>query len=113
MHIVIQLHLNAYNGAAHGCEVLVIDGDKKSYPIAEFFAARFTQKFGRTLRRPEANGKKILKSKDRGVASLVASGSAVKILVEPFFIDNKNDFVAKEEYAKFLLNFLRKSNDLR
>ena len=103
--ITIQLHLNSYNGQAHGCEVLVVKGDEKSYALAEKFAKDFTSKFGRTLRRPESKGKKILESSDRGVSSLKAS-IGKKILVEPFFIDNKTDFVAKEEYAKFLKEFI-------
>lgn len=105
--IIIQLHLNAYNGDARGCEVLVIDGDVKSYAIAEKFAKEFTGKFNRVMRRSYDNGKKMLSSRDRGVSSLVASGSAQKILVEPFFIDNVNDFVPKEEYAEFLLEFIK------
>lgn len=103
--VTIQLHLNSYNGQAKGCEVLVIKGDKKSYPLAEKFAKSFTQKFSRVLRRPEDQGKKILESSDRGVSSLKAS-VGVRILVEPFFIDNKADFVSKEDYAKFLTEFI-------
>lgn len=104
--VSIQLHLNSFNGSANGCEVLVLSGDTRSYPLAEKFAKEFTQEFGRTLRRPEAKGKKILSSADRGAASLRAAPKGVKILVEPFFIDNKNDFVPKEEYAKFLTKFV-------
>jgi N-acetylmuramoyl-L-alanine amidase len=103
--ISIQLHLNSYNTQAHGCEVLVIDGDTKSYRIAESFAREFTLKFGRTMRRPESLGRKVLSSSDRGVASLKASVGK-RVLVEPFFIDNKNDFVPKEDYAKFLTKWI-------
>lgn len=106
--ISIQLHLNSYNGSANGCEVLVVKGDTKSYALAEKFAKSFTEEFGRTMRRPESKGKKLLESGDRGIASMKASALGVKILVEPFFIDNKNDFVPKEEYAKFLTNFVDK-----
>ena len=106
--VTIQLHCNSYNKLAHGCEVLVIDSDKKSYAIAEKFAKEFTIKFGRKLRRPEAFGKKLLSSSDRGAASLKATLIGVKILVEPFFIDNKDDFLSKEEYAKFLLDFIER-----
>ena len=104
--VSIQLHLNSFNGTANGCEVLVLSGDTRSYALAEKFAKEFTQEFGRTLRRPEVKGKKILSSVDRGAASLRAAPKGVKILVEPFFIDNKNDFVSKEEYAKFLTKFV-------
>ena len=105
--IIIQLHLNAYNGSAKGCEVLVVDGDTKSYPIAEKFSKEFTERFDRVMRRSYDQGKKLLSSSDRGVSSLVACGDCEKILVEPFFIDNSSDFVAKEEYAEFLIEFIK------
>ena len=104
--VTIQLHLNSFNGQAFGCEVLVLESDKKSFPIAEKFAKDFTEKFGRKMRRPETNGKKLLKSGDRGAGSLYGTKRGIKILVEPFFIDSKTDFVAKEDYAKFLLDFI-------
>jgi len=53
--ITFQLHLNSYNGSAHGCEVLVVKGDTASYPLAEKFAKAFTEKFGRTLRSVDAH----------------------------------------------------------
>ncbi len=105
--IVIQLHLNAATPTAHGCEVLVIKGDDKSYPLAEKFSKEFTEKFDRTMRRPYDKGKKILGLRDRGRTSLSASGSVQKILVEPFFITNPKDFVAKEDYAEFMVDFIK------
>ena len=102
--ITIQLHLNSFNGQAHGCEVLVLSGDTKSYPIAEKFAKEFTEKFNRKMRGDK--GKKILDGGGRGAGSLYATKSGIKILVEPFFIDNKSDFISKEEYATFLLKFI-------
>ena len=106
--IVIQMHLNAYNGTAKGCEVLVVKGDSKSYPLAEKFAKEFTDAFSNVpMRRFSDQGKKILSSNDRGVTSLITSGSVKKVLVEPFFIDNSANFVPKEEYAKFLIKFIR------
>ena len=106
--VTIQLHLNAFDGSAKGCEVLVIEGDTKSYPVAEKFAKDFTTQFNRTLRRAGTKGKKILSSGDRGAGSLYATKKGIKILVEPFFIDSKSDFLSKEEYAEFLLNFTEK-----
>jgi N-acetylmuramoyl-L-alanine amidase len=104
--ITIQFHLNSYNTLAHGCEVLVLKGDTKSYPLAEKFAEAFTKKFGRFKRQPSTNGKKLLGSGDRGFTSLKTSAIGIKILVEPFFIDNKVDFVPKEDYAKFIVEFI-------
>lgn len=102
--VTIQLHLNDADAlSANGCEILVIKDDLKSYVLAERFAASYGKTFNRTIRREK--GKKILGSSDRGAASVRAS-VGVKMLVEPFFIRNKNDFVPKEEYAKFLVSFL-------
>ena len=105
--LTIQLHQNAYNGVAKGCCVLVLDGDTKSYPYAEAFAKAFTEKFNRAMRNPNEKGKVRLKSSDRGYTSLKTTVFGAKILVEPFFIDNKNDFVSREEYAEFLIEFIK------
>lgn len=102
--ITIQLHLNdADILTANGIEVLVIEGDLKSYPLAENFASAYANKFDRKIRREK--GKKILNTKERGAASLSKSLGR-KILVEPFFIKNQNDFVAKELYAQFFVDWL-------
>lgn len=105
--LTIQLHLNAYNGQAKGCVCLVLDGDTKSYPFAEKFVSSFTEKFNRVTRNPSQKGKALLKSSDRGYTSLKTTVFGAKILVEPFFIDNKNDFVSKEEYAEFLIEYIK------
>jgi N-acetylmuramoyl-L-alanine amidase len=104
--ISIQFHLNSYNTLAHGCEVLVLKGDTKSYSLAEKFAHAFTKEFGRFKRQQNTNGKKLLGAGDRGFTSLKTSAIGIKILIESFFIDNKVDFVPKEEYAKFVVEFI-------
>ena len=106
--LIIQMHLNSADSDAQGCEVLVIEGDTKSYPFAEEFAANFNAKFNKPTRRASTKGKKILGSSDRGAKSLKLSKLCPKILCEPFFISNKNDFVPKEEYAKFMIEQLKK-----
>lgn len=105
--ITIQLHLNsADNKNANGCEVLVIEGDYKSYDLAEDLAAKFTTKFKRKMRRPETMGKKILNPDDRGYTSLKISFGK-KVLLEPFFISNESDYVSPEEYAAFLIDYIK------
>lgn len=102
--LTIQLHLNSAGLTAHGCEVLVLDGDTKSYPFAEKFVADFCAKFSRRMRGDR--GKKLLKSGDRGLASLKLTLFGAKILVEPWFISNPNEFVSKEDYTKFLISYI-------
>jgi N-acetylmuramoyl-L-alanine amidase len=100
--LTLELHLNAFNGKAFGCEVLVLSGDTASGKVAESFALEFTKKFNRTLRRDK--GVNWITSSDRGGASLRAVSSAkYSILVEPFFIDTKSEWVDSMDYAR---NFL-------
>lgn len=103
--LTMQLHLNSAGPTAHGCEVLVVDGDTKSYPFAEKFASMFCKKFNRRMR--GELGKKKLSGNDRGISSLKTSTFGAKILVEPWFISNKNEFLSKEDYLKFLLEYLK------
>jgi N-acetylmuramoyl-L-alanine amidase len=102
--LIIQMHLNsADSDVANGCEVLVIKDDVESYKFAEEFAANFNAHFSRSARRASTRGKKILESEDRGAASLRLAIACPKILVEPFFISNKDDFLPKEKYLEFLI----------
>ena len=106
--LIIQMHLNsATNKEAFGCEILVVKDDEKSYKFAEEFAANFNQHFKRKTRRSETKGKKILTKGIDGFASLNMSKLCPKILVEPFFISSKNDFVSKEKYLEFMIKQLR------
>lgn len=110
--VCIQLHLNAYLGnkannytsPALGCEALVIDGDTKSYPLGKLLVSYITSKFPQVpMRREGTGGLKILSSGDRGVASVKASKAKQKVLFEPFFVDNKQNFIEWEDYAKALV----------
>lgn len=102
--LTMQLHLNSAGPTAHGCEVLVLDGDIKSYPFAEKFASMFCKKFNRRMR--GEHGKKRLKSGDRGLSSLKTSTFGAKILVEPWFISRQEEFVSKEEYFEFMKTYI-------
>lgn len=102
--VCIELHLNAYNGKAFGCEVLITSEVSRS--LGEKFAAMFCLKFGRTMRGQK--GIKWLKSGDRGFGNVYGASKVAKkaILVEPFFCDNKNEWIEPEAYAEFLVEFL-------
>jgi len=102
----VELHLNAFNGAAKGCEVLITSEACRS--IGEKFAAEFCLRYQRVMR--GARGIKWLGSGDRGFGNVYSANKVSKksILVEPFFCDNKNEWIPQEEYADFLVSFLSK-----
>lgn len=103
----IELHLNSFNGKARGCEVLCLSGDNESAVLGRSFASEFSQKFNRVLRGDR--GIKWLASGDRGAASLKAvSPIKQSILVEPFFADNKEEWIEAGEYARFLTDWMDK-----
>lgn len=104
--MTLELHLNAYNGKAFGCEVLCLKSDSKSAEIGRSFAANFTTAFNRKMR--GEFGIKWIGSSDRGYTSLKAVSSAkYSILVEPFFIDSKDEWIEPSNYADFLIKWIK------
>jgi len=102
----IELHLNAFNGKATGCEVLCLDGDEQSAIVGRSFANAFTQKFNRKLRREK--GINWITGADRGHSSLKAvSPIRHSILVEPFFIDTKEEWIEPMTYCNFLKEWIK------
>lgn len=104
--LTIELHLNAATGSAVGCEVLCLSNDEKSAEIGRSFAKAFTGKFGRKLRREQ--GINFISAGDRGYGNIKGCKalSPGSILVEPFFCDNKNEWIEPVEYAKFVKEWL-------
>lgn len=102
--ISIELHLNAYNGKAVGCEVLITSEEARS--LGEKYASMFCLEFQRVLR--GARGIKKLGSGDRGFGNVYSASKVAKkaILVEPFFCDTKSEWIEPETYAAFLMKFL-------
>ncbi|WP_294962358.1 N-acetylmuramoyl-L-alanine amidase [Sulfurimonas sp.] len=85
--LVISLHCNAFNTTASGCEMLYYHKSVKGKNIAKIFQDKLTD---------------ILENKDRGIKSkdsedrgghLLKATNAPCIIVEPFFIDNDDDFL--------------------
>lgn len=102
----LELHCNSYNGKAKGCEILALSGDKESILIGQQLAKKFCDRFGRVLR--DGDGVKELKRKDRGHYSLaLVDDGHPSILLEPFFIDNKDEWVDPTTYANFLIEWLK------
>ncbi len=103
--ITIELHLNAFNCKAKGCEVLSLDKDAISFKPAKDFADKFCKKFSRILR--DDDGVMEIKKGDRGHYSLShLDDPAPSILVEPFFIDNKDEWIDTNDYLKFLTSWI-------
>lgn len=104
--LTIELHLNAANGKAVGCEVLCLEGDNNSAVIGKQFALDFTTQFGRRMRGDK--GIKWIDSSGRGYGNLVAAKavSPKAILVEPFFIDTPSEWITQYEYGNFLVKFI-------
>ena len=99
----LEPHLNAYNHTAKGFEVLVMEGDSKSFDIALKIAAMFEDQFpDRVLR--HGDGVKIVSSGDRGYYNLKEAkraGMQVSILSEAFFIDNPDEWIEPKAMAEF------------
>lgn len=101
----IELHLNSADVPARGCEILCLGSDKAAISLGQDLAAAFCLKFGRKLR--DEDGVKELKKKDRGHYSLaLVDDGKPSILVEPFFISNKNEWIDPLILADFYVNWI-------
>lgn len=92
---LIELHSNAYNEQVSGCEVLCssdqdLPGLNEQH-FARLLAFRLNEVMGNRLRGD--NGVKyIAKSGERGFFNLTRVIDRPSVLIEPFFIDNDQDF---------------------
>lgn len=103
--LIIEMHLNAFNGKAEGCCALVLKGDEQSAVYARKFTKMFCDKFNRKLRSDK--GVLWVDSSDRGGFSLsVLKPARAAILIESFFIDNPNEWVTIDEYYNFMCDFI-------
>lgn len=103
--LILEMHLNAYNGKAKGCCALVLKGDETSAVYARKFTKMFCDKFGRVLR--SDNGVLWVDSSDRGGFSLsVLKPARAAVLLESFFIDNPDEWISVEDYYKFMVEFV-------
>lgn len=104
--VLISLHCNAYNGYANGTEVLYWNTSKKGQELAQCIQDKVLETLKLTDR-----GLKPIKNGDRG-SYLLRKTNAPCVIIEPFFIDNDEDFkVGKEkknEYAKAIADGIAK-----
>lgn len=103
--VSIELHLNAFNGKASGCEVLCLNGENLSAEIGRSFANSFAKIFDRKLR--AENGIKFLGNRDRGAANLASCNVPLRVLIEPFFLDNQEEWIDPLTYKNFLVEWIR------
>jgi N-acetylmuramoyl-L-alanine amidase len=96
----IELHTNAFNRQAYGCEALYYTQQSKR--PAELFCQYFCDFFDRKNR-----GAKDVVKNGRGVYNLqLLEDIPYAVLVEPFFGDNQREFISVKDYASFLIDFI-------
>jgi len=94
---VISFHCNAFNKVATGSEVLYWHNSDNSEILAKILQTELVDIFGLTDR-----GIKTIYDDDRG-AFLLKYVKAPCVILEPFFIDNDNDYsYALEKYDKLV-----------
>ena len=96
--IILELHFNAYNGKAKGCEALYIDSKELAEKFCKFMEHK--GKKNRGAKDVYANGRGI---KNMEIASKYADNV---ILTEMFFADNKDDYITIKDATKYLQEFL-------
>ena len=84
--LVLELHFNAANELANGCEALYYYRNEKSRKLCEVFCSDFTQRTGIKNR----GAKRLVDASDRGYG-FVYNQKPAAIILEPFFGDNKKD----------------------
>lgn len=84
--IILELHFNSALGDARGCEILVLDGNKKAEQLGKIFCKLFAAYYGIKNR-----GVKLLLPGDRGHINLVNYVPYCKLpfIFEPCFGNNK------------------------
>lgn len=89
--LIVSLHCNAFNTHASGCEMLYYHKSRKGKEIARLFQNHLVQRLDNKDR-----GIKSKTTEDRG-GYLLRYTKAPCIIVEPFFIDNDEDFLKADE----------------
>ena len=84
--VVFELHFNAANSKAKGCEALYLKGNDTSKDIATLFTHNYHY-----LTKSKYRGAKALYSRLQRGYGFVKNQRANGIILEPFFGDNKED----------------------
>ena len=96
--LVIELHFNAFNKKANGCEVVIFPNNNKAKEWGNKFNKEITDTYGTKNRGVKEHGKG-----DRGYGFL-SKMKATAIIVEPFFGDNEEalNFTNHKKYADII-----------
>lgn len=92
--LIVSLHCNAFNKSANGCEMLYYHKSEKGKEISSIFQNHLVKRLGNKDR-----GIKSRTVEDRG-GYLLRYTNAPCIIVEPFFIDNDEEFLRADECFK-------------
>lgn len=84
--LVFELHFNASNGQAKGCEALYYEGNTVSKNISNKFCRYYTN-----LTKTKNRGARVLYNKNQRGYQFVYRQKPNAVLLEPFFGDNEND----------------------
>jgi N-acetylmuramoyl-L-alanine amidase len=104
--IIISLHCNAFNTKATGTEALYYYKSRIGWGLATQFAIEISSNLGLVNR-----GAKPRRKSDRG-GYLLYRTNAPCVIVEPFFIDNTNDYkLAQEKYNELVQAYVNVIND--
>uniref|UniRef100_A0A6H1ZIV1 Putative N-acetylmuramoyl-L-alanine amidase n=1 Tax=viral metagenome TaxID=1070528 RepID=A0A6H1ZIV1_9ZZZZ len=101
----ISLHCNAFNKKASGSETLFYNGSSKGKALAQKLQTAIVKVLGLPDR-----GIKAKTSEDRG-GYLLRYVKAPVVLIEPFFIDNPNDFAVGVDKKNVLAGVIAKVID--
>jgi len=101
--LVIELHFNAFNKTANGCEAVIFKGNKNTETIGQRFCDLITAKYNTKTR----GVKDVSQQNDRGYWFL-ALMKADAMILEPFFGDNEESLKFKNEcdYADIIIKTL-------
>ncbi len=102
--LVFELHFNAANGKAGGCEALHYFRNDKASLVCDFFCESFCEKTGIKNR----GGKELSNAEQRGYG-FVYYQKPTAIILEPFFGDNEND--CEKFNSESLLKTIKESID--
>ena len=105
--LVVELHFNAFNKIANGCEAVIFKGNKNTETIGKRFCDLITKEYNTKSR----GVKEISQQNDRGYWFL-ALMKADALILEPFFGDNEESlkFNDPAKYADVLAKILIMAN---
>lgn len=108
---LVELHANAFNEQVRGCEVLVSDNMDLKGTEERVFGRSMAENLNKVMQNPlrgEGGLRYRTKKGERGFYNLTRVFDRPSILIEPFFIDNDEEFLHalahQKELAEAIVN---------